>query len=160
MTRSLRLRLVLWILALLVPAAAGAGWLLVEVFGNRMLRDLDIALQEEVSTVAALLQKPESAVALPTLLEHIASETDLGLGKFIVVRDREQLIAEAPAGAAARLAERHGLDRTASAVIGPPHDPLTIVVGIPAAAAKGAAQRLTVLLAIGMPGLLLLLAVA
>lgn len=160
MTRSLRLRLVLWILALLVPVAAAAAWLLVEVFSNRLLRDLDIALQEEVSTVAALLEKPEGAVAMPTLLAHLASETDLGMGKFVVVRDREGIVAEAPPGAAARLQEHHALHRTAQAAIGPPDDPLTITVGVPTAASLRAPQRLTVLLAIGIPGLLLLLAVA
>ena len=52
-----------WILALLVPASLGAAWLLVQVFGNRLLHEIDVALGEEAKTVATLLAKPASADA-------------------------------------------------------------------------------------------------
>lgn len=157
MTRSLRLRLIVSILALLLPASAAAGWLLVQVFASRLLRDLDVALEEEATTVAALLQKPASAEVMSALLAGVAAETDIGVGKRIAVRRGDTVVGEAPPGAAAQLAGATDL-RTARAVAGPPDDRLTVVVGVPAAAALHATQRLTVLLAIGIPGGLLLIA--
>ena len=55
MRRSIRIRLIVWTLALLLPLCAGAGWLLIQVFGNRLLHDIDVAVQEEAETVAELL---------------------------------------------------------------------------------------------------------
>ena len=77
MTHTLRLRLILSMLALLVPTMVIAGWLLLEVFGNRLLRDLDVALEEEATTVAALLEDPASADSVAALVTRIADETDL-----------------------------------------------------------------------------------
>ncbi|MEO8602348.1 MAG: ATP-binding protein [bacterium] len=157
MRRSLRLRLIVWILALLVPAAAAAGWLLVQVFANRLLRDIDVALEEEATTAAALLVRPSSADATATLLAHLAGETDLGPGKRIVVRRGGAVIAEAPPGSAAVLASGDPVLRIATATAGSPAAPLTVLVGVPATDAQHATQRLILLLAVGIPAGVLLI---
>ena len=157
MTRSIRLRLIASILLVLLPVSAAAGWLLVQVFGDRLLRDLDVALDEEATTVAALLKKPTSADAMPVLVEHIAGETDLGVGKRIVVRRGDAVLAEAPPGADAYLRRRDPDLRVSSASTGPPGDELTVTVGVPATAALHATRRLRLLLLGGIPIALLLL---
>src|SRR6185369_11249670 len=85
MRGSLRVRLLVSVLALLLPAAAAAGVLLVQVFGDRLLRDLDVALEEEAATIAALVNRPSDAISIPALLGQISDETDLGAGKRVVV---------------------------------------------------------------------------
>ncbi|HSP99782.1 MAG TPA: ATP-binding protein [Candidatus Dormibacteraeota bacterium] len=157
MRHTLRLRLIVSILALLLPAAALAGWLLLEIFGNRLLRDLDVALEEETSTVAALLEDPQTPDGVAALVARIAAETDLGAGKQVAVFQGEHLVAEAPPGAAAAL---HGVDdlRVASAVTEPEDGGLTVTIGVPATAAVHATRRLRAMLLIGIPAGLLLLA--
>ncbi len=158
MKRSLRGRLVASILLFLLPTAVLAGWLLQEVFADRLLRDLDVALEEEASTLAALLEEPTGADALPSLVDRIAAETDLGVGKEIAVSRGGQVIAEAPPGAAARLRGSQNTFRLASAATVPSDSGLTVMVGVPATAAAHAARRLRALLLIGIPAALLLLA--
>ena len=55
MRRSIRVRLLVWMLAFLIPLSVAAGWLLIQMFGNRLLHDIDVALQEEAETIAELL---------------------------------------------------------------------------------------------------------
>ncbi|MBX3027963.1 HAMP domain-containing protein [bacterium] len=155
MRRPLRLRLVVSILALLLPGTVLAGWLLLRVFGDRLLRDLDVALAEEASTVAALIEQPLPPDGIAALVARIADETDLGVGKQVAVFAGTRLVAEAPAGAAARLAAPRAL-RVADAAAGA----LTVRIGVPATAASHATSRLRALLVFGVPATLLLLAVA
>lgn len=157
MTRSIRLRLIAWILALLLPLSAAAGWLLVEVFGNRLLRDIDVALEEEAETVAELLLQPSGPEA-SALLAQVAAETDLGTGKHIVVSRDGRVIGEAPReerplAPGAEQALRSAVHRAGAA-----DNELTVVISVPATQALHAKQRLTVLLAVGIPGGLLVVA--
>jgi HAMP domain-containing protein len=157
-THTLRLRLILSMLALLVPTVVIAGWLLLEVFGNRLLRDLDVALEEEATTVAALLADPASADNVAALVARIADETDLGPGKQVAVLQGERVVAEAPPGAAAAI-RRGGDLRIARGVTAPAEGGLTVAIGLPATAALHAYWRLRAILVIGVPlGLLLLVA--
>jgi len=156
-SHSLRLRLLISVLALLLPAAAAAGVLLAQLFANRLLRDLDVALEEEAATVAALLQRPATGDMME-LLEQIADETDLGVGKRIVVRRGNTVIGEVPSGSAAVLAAGGDSIRRATAVGGPAAAPLTVMVAVPATAALHATRRLELLLLIGVPASLVLLA--
>jgi signal transduction histidine kinase len=147
-----------WILALLLPLSAAAGWLLVQVFGNRLLRDIDVALEEEAATVAELLLRPSAPDAMAALLAQVAAETDVGTGKRIVVSRRGQVIGEAPPGAHAVPPDRDPTQRSAVYRAGPADDPLTVIVSVSAAQALHARQRLTLLLAIGIPCGLLVVA--
>jgi signal transduction histidine kinase len=160
MARSLRLRLIVWILAVLLPVSVAAGWLLVQVFGDRMLRDIDVALEEEAETVAAMLEQSASDNTMATVLAHVSGETDLGPGKRIVVRRGSRVIGAAPADAETVLtAPPQPALRTVRHESGPPENRLQIVIGVPATAALRATQRLTLLLAAGIPcGLVVLTA--
>lgn len=160
MRRSLRLRLIVGILAFVVPASAAAGWLLVRVFAERLVRDIDIALAEEAGTVAALLDEPRTGDMMETLLKHISSETDLGTGKQIVVRRGAIVLGEAPPGAAAFLTAHAATAdvRIGTAITGPADSPMAVQVAVPAAAAARATEQLSLLLAIGIPCVVLLLA--
>src|SRR5262249_13831846 len=158
MSRSLRLRLLISVMALLLPAAAAAGVLLAQVFGNRLLRALDVALDEEAATVAAVLQRPASDDMMAVVLDQIADETDLGAGKRIVVRRGATVIGEAPSGSAAVLAAADGSWRRATAVGGSADQPLTVEVAVPATAALHATRRLELMLLIGIPACLVVLA--
>lgn len=160
MRRSLRLRLIVWMIALLLPASAAAGWLLVRVFANRLVRDIDVALTEEAETVAALLAKPEGGVMMETLLQHISEELDLGPGKQVAVRRGATIIGESPPGAAAFLSSHTPTDdlRMVTRTAGPPDDPTTIQIGVPASTAVNLTRRLTFILIVGIPCTVLLLA--
>lgn len=151
MTSSVRVRLLISVLALLLPASVAAGVLLVEIFGNRMLRDLDVGLEEEATTIAALLDRPREAVTMSDVLDQIAAETDLGLGKSVLVRRGTTVIAQAPPGASDMLASADSNIRQASVEAGPRNDPLTVIVAVPATAAVLATRRLTLLLIVGIP---------
>jgi hypothetical protein len=156
MRGSLRVRLLVSVLALLLPAAAAAGVLLVQVFGDRLLRDLDVALEEEAATIAALVNRPSDAISIPALLGQISDETDLGAGKRVVVRRGQTVIGESPAGSAAVLDQADGTWRLGTAAAGPTAEPLTVVVAVPATAAMHATRRLRLLLAVGIrPALVL-----
>src|SRR5262249_54847921 len=94
MRRSIRLRLLPWILALLLPVSVAAGWLLVQVFADRLLRDIDVALEEEAETISALALNPSSDDALGALMTRVAAETNLGTPKHIVVSRGGRIIGE------------------------------------------------------------------
>lgn len=157
MRHSLRLRLIVSILALLLPATALAGWLLLQMFGDRLLRDLDVTLEEEASTVAQLLEHPNGPDSVAVLVERIAAETDIGVGKQVAVFDGQHVVAEAPPGAAATLRDTDDL-RVANAAAEPPDRGITVSVGVPATAALHATRRLRAMLLLGIPAALLLLA--
>lgn len=146
--RSLRVRLIVWIAALLLPLSAVAAWLLVQVFGGRLLADIDVALREEAETVAELLARPDGAGQMPALLSHLAAETDLGPGKAVVVENAGRVVGERPPGAAAALAAETGLSRRIARY---ESGDMTVTVAVGATAALRARQRLTTILAIGAP---------
>ena len=156
MRRSIRVRLLVWVLALLVPLSVLAGWLLVQAFGDRLLHDFDVALQEEAETVAELLATRASPGAVANLVAEIAGESDRGANKYIVVTRNGQVIAQAPHTAPEVL-------RSASPELrvlrydSPDHS-ITVSIAASAAAALRAKQRLTSLLLIGIPAMLALLA--
>jgi len=155
MRRSIRLRLLAWILALLLPVSVAAGWLLVQVFADRLLRDVDVGLEEEAETIAALALNPSSDDALAALMTRVAAETNLGTPKHIVVSRAGRVIGEAPPASAAPPAHTDGPMHTATYRAGPPDDPVTVVIRVPVGQALHAKARLTLLLALGIPGALL-----
>ena len=156
MRRSIRVRLLVWVLALLVPLSVFAGWLLVEAFGNRLLHEFDVALQEEAETVAELLATRASPDAVANLVAEIAGESDRGANKYIVVTRQGQVIAQAPRTAAEVL--RSASPELRVARYDTPDHSITVSIGASAAAALHAKQRLTSLLLIGIPAMLALLA--
>jgi two-component system OmpR family sensor kinase len=154
--RSIRVRLLVWVLALLVPLSVCAGWLLVEAFGNRLLHDFDVTLQEEAETIAELLATRASPDAVANLVAEIAGESDGGTDKYIVVTRQGQVIAQAPRTAAEVL---HSTNPGLRVVRYDSADhSISVSIGASAAAALHAKQRLTSLLLIGIPAMLALLA--
>jgi signal transduction histidine kinase len=154
MRRSIRTRLIVWVLALLLPLTAGAGWLLIQVFGNRLLHDIDVALVEEAETVGELLATPKSTDAVTNLLAQLAAEADWGPRKYITIRRDGQLIAEAPPNAHVVL--QSGRPSLRVAHYQSPDQSTTISIGVSVRAALHAQQRLRSLLAIGIPLILIL----
>lgn len=152
--RSMRTRMLVGIMALLLPLVAAAAWLLVQAFANALLRDIDVALDEEADTIAALLAGSYSKHQMRALLEHVASETDLGTPKYVAVSERGQLVEEWPAGAQARLQGGDEALRIVRYNVPGAEPPMTIALGVPAIAARAATQRLTSLIYIGVPLLL------
>jgi signal transduction histidine kinase len=151
---SVRLRVLAWVVALLLPLSLGAAWLLIQVFGNRLLHDIDVALEEEAETVSELLATPASPDAVGDLLAHIAGETGSGPHKYIVVTRGGQMIAEAPRGAQAVL---NSNDPQLRSVRYPsPDGAVVVAIGASAAAAVHAKQQLTSLLIVGIPLMLVL----
>jgi signal transduction histidine kinase len=153
---SIRVRLLVWVLALLVPLSVCAGWLLVEAFGNRLLHDFDVALQEEAETIAELLATRASPDAVANLVAEIAGESDRGANKYIVVIRQGQVIAQAPR-TAPEVLRSPDLKLRVVRYDSPDHS-ITVLIGASAAAAVRAKQRLTSLLLIGIPAMLALLA--
>ena len=96
MRHSIRARLLIWMLALLVPLSAVAGWLLIQMFGNRLLHDIDVALEEEAETIAELLGTPAEPAAIAGLLNRIAGEVEHGPHKYVTVTRAGQVIATVP----------------------------------------------------------------
>ena len=156
MSRSIRVRLMVWALAVLLPLWIGGGWLLLQVFGNRLLHDIDVVLQEEAETIAELLTTAASADAIQDLLMHIAAETAGGPHKYITVARGAQLIAAAPGDAPAVLARPDPALRVIR--YQSPDGAVTVAIGASAAAALHAKEQLTSLLVIGLPVVLVLLA--
>ena len=149
MRRSIRTRLLVSMLAVVVPLAAGSGWLLIQVFGNRLLHDLDVTLEEEAETIAELLATPARSEAVTELLEHIAGESEQSLPKYILVTRAGQVIAEVPHGAQTVLAS--GDPQLRIARYESRATSIAIQIGVSAAAALHAKQKLTSLLALGIP---------
>ncbi len=154
MRHSIRTRLTVWVLALLLPLCVAAGWLLIQVFGNRLLHDIDVGTQEEAETVAELLATATSPEAVPELLAQIVRETNWGPRKYVTVVRAGQLIAEAPAGA--RMVLQAGKPSLRIVRYQSPDQQVTVSIGVSAAAALHAQQRLRSLLAVGMPLILVL----
>ncbi len=153
MRHSLRLRLLVWTLALLLPLSVAAGWLLVRVFGGELLRDIDVALEEEAETLAEVLSGSVTENAAGDLLAAVAREPDLGGAKYVAAWRSGQLLGESPPGAAAVLAAPDAKLRSANAVSGR----VAVRVGVSAAAALHAQRRLTSMLGAGIPLVLLAL---
>ena len=154
MRRSIRIRLLVWTLALLLPLCAGAGWLLIQVFGKRLLHDIDVAVQEEAETVGELLAAPTSPEAVTNLLAQITKETDWGPRKYVVVTRSGELIAEAPPDAHVVL--QTGKPSLRIIRYQSPDGAVAVSIGVSAGAALHAQQRLRSLLAIGIPLVLVL----
>ena len=155
MQRSIRTRLIVWTLALLLPLCVGAGWLLIQVFGDRLLHDIDVAVEEEAETVAELLAASANPDAVTTLIAQLAAETDWGPRKYVTVTRGGHLLAEAPRGADAALQSHQPPLRIVR--YQSPDGSVTVSIGVPVgAAAVHARQRLQSLLAVGIPLILLL----
>jgi signal transduction histidine kinase len=146
---SIRTRLLIWMLALLVPVSAAAGWLLIQVFGNRLLHEIDVTLQEEAETVAELLATPATSDAITQLLDRIAGEAEHGPHKYITITRAGQVMAEVPRGA--QDVVRSGDPQLRIVRYHSPDQSLTVSIAVSAAAALHAKQRLTSMLAIGIP---------
>ena len=157
MKRSIRTRLVFWIVALLLPVSAGAAWLLVQLFGDRLLHDIDAAVEEEADTVAAALAGPGPSGAAADLASRIAAESDLPGSKYVLITRHGEVIGEAPAGSRRVLASDAPSLRAFRVQAGPAEDPVTVTIGVRATAALRAKHRLTLLLAIGTPLVLLIM---
>ena len=153
MRRSIRTRLVVWTLVLLLPLCAGAGWLLIQVFGNRLLHDVDVAVEEEAETVAELLAASSSPEAVTNLLSQLTAETDWGPRKYVTVMRGGQLVAEAPHDAHVVL--QSGQPSLRIVRYQSPDHTVTVSIGVPVGAALHAQQRLRSLLGVGMPLILL-----
>jgi len=151
MKRSIRLRILVVIALLLVPLSAAAAWLLVELFGNRLLHDVDVSLEEEAETLAQIIGKPGYRDVEADLLTHIAAESDLGHDKLVVVERDGQVAAEAPVGAAEVLATKPHLLRIARSQSGA----TTVFIGLPVRNALGAKRGLVALLAVVTPAIVL-----
>jgi signal transduction histidine kinase len=152
--RSIRFRLLAWLAAVLLPLSVAAGWLLIQVFGNRLLRDIDVTLREEAETVGELVATSASPEAVSRLIAEVAGDNDQGVHKYIVVTWHGEPVAAAPPDAltvqrsgdpALRIERYQSRDGT-----------VVVSVAAFAAAALHAKQRLTSLLAIGIPLMLAL----
>jgi signal transduction histidine kinase len=152
--RSIRIRLLLSVLALLIPLSIAAAWLLTRVFGDQLLRDIDVSLSEEAETIAELLETRAGPDTVGTLLTTIAGESGRGERKYITVVRDGSLIAEAPPGA--RAIVEAGSPHLRIVRYRAPHQPITVSIAMSAAAAEHAKQRLTSLLAAGVPLILVL----
>jgi heavy metal sensor kinase len=157
MTRSIRTRLLVWVLVLLVPLSIAAAWLLVQVFANRLLHDIDVALEEEAETVAAAVAAPESTATVADLLTRIAAETDLGPRKYIAVVRRGTLMDEAPPGAQKMLESRRPELRIVRYRSNGPQGAVVVSIGASISGALHAKRRLISVLTLGTPLALLLL---
>jgi signal transduction histidine kinase len=153
MTQSLRLRTVALLLAALLPIAIASGFALVELFGDRLLRDIDVALEEEADTLAALASGDSRGESLDPVVARVAAEADLGTPKYAIVRRGSEIVAESPEGAGEILSRRQRAVRVARARRGP----IEVTVGVNAHAAVRAKKRLTVLVSTGLPIVVLLI---
>jgi signal transduction histidine kinase len=101
--RSIRIRVLVSILAVIVPVIAASAWALARAFGDRIARDVDVALEEEAETLAGFVASGIQDESLRQLVVAIAAEKDLGAQKHVAVTRAGRPIAEAPAGSAALL---------------------------------------------------------
>jgi signal transduction histidine kinase len=152
MTKSIRLRTVALLLTVLFPIAILSGFALVELFGDRLLRDIDVALEEEADTLATLASGDAREQSLGPVVARIAAEPDLGTPKYASVRQGDDIVSESPAGAAEFLSRRRRGIRVARVRRGP----IEVTIGVDARAAVGVKKRLTVLVSTGLPIVVLL----
>jgi signal transduction histidine kinase len=152
MTKSLRLRTVALLLAALLPIAVVSGFALVELFGDRLLRDIDVALEEEADTLATLASGDSREESLGPVIARIVAETDLGTPKYASVRRAGGVVLESPKGAAEFLSRRRDGFRVARAQRGL----IEVTIGVNARPSVRAKKRLTVLVSTGLPILVLL----
>jgi len=159
--RSIRVRVLVSILAVVVPVLAASAWMLAQQFAHRLLRDIDVALREEADTVVGLVMAGISDDALHQLVATIAAEKDLGTPKQVAVARGGRTIAEAPPGAAALLTasdpERLRIARYRSSAA---DTPVEVVIAVAESTPLLAHRRLTWLLWVGTPIVSLLLAVS
>jgi signal transduction histidine kinase len=157
MRRSIRVRVLASLLAVVVPLLAASAWFLARAFEQRLLRDIDVALQEEAETIAGLMGAGLTEESLRLVVVAIAAESDLGTPKQVAVLRGERAIAEAPPGAARRLAEPaagfHVARYRSTAVA----EPVDVVIAVSASQPLLAHRRLTWLLWVGTPLVSLLL---
>jgi signal transduction histidine kinase len=154
--RSIRVRLLVCVFGLLLPLSAAAGWLSVQLFGNRLMHDIDVSLQEEAETIAELATVSSGPDAVARVLPHIAGDRDFGTKKYITVSRDGRLLVESPPGAQGVLRSaapdlrvvRYESDESAR--------PVTVTIAVSAAAATHAQRRLRSPLTIGGPLLALL----
>lgn len=153
MKKSIRIRVVAAVLAVVLPLAIASGVMLVRAFGERLLREIDMSLEEEAETIAGLATTDPRLPSLAAAVRDIAVEKDFG-ARYIVVTRAGRVLAEEPAGAASHLGSspepRLRIVRFHSAAA-------DVAIGIDAAVAVREKQRLTWLVASGLPVVLLLL---
>ncbi len=152
MTRSIRLRTVALLLTVLFPIAILSGFALVELFGDRLLRDIDVALEEEAETLATLASGDSREESLGPVVARIVAEPDLGRPKYASVRRADEIVSESPTGATEFLSRRQRGIRVARARRGP----IEVTIGVDARAAVLVKKRLTVLVSTGLPIVVLL----
>jgi signal transduction histidine kinase len=153
-TRSIRARLLLWVLVVVVPLTTAAGWLLTEMFAQRLTRDIDVALQEEAETIGEVMATPPSPAALQELLQHVSGANEFGARKYVVVRRDGQVLAASPASAPEVLS---AASRGLRVIRYNPSLPgVTVAIGVYDGGAVRATQRLRSLVAVGVPVLILL----
>jgi two-component system OmpR family sensor kinase len=156
MRRSIRLRLLIWVLVILVPAIAGAGWLLLQTFGQRLQRDTNVALREEAETIAELMATERGSEALTGLVAHVAGDPGPEARKYVAVMREHELLAEAPEGAHQLLetagARLHVVRHRNSAT------GVAVTIGVAQAQSQLARRRLRSLLFAGVPLLIALAA--
>jgi len=154
MTNSIRLRTVALLLTVLLPIAVASGFALVELFGNRLLHDIDVALEEEAETLATLASGDSRVESLGPVVARIVAEPDLGSPKYATVRRGNEIVSEIPKGAAEFVSHhQHGI-RVASVRRGT----LAVTMAVDARAAVQVKKRLTVLVLTGLPIVVLLVA--
>ena len=156
MNRSIRVRVLISILAVVVPVLAASAWFLARAFEYRLLRDIDVALHEEAETVVGLVAAGISDESLRQLVVVIAAESDLGTPKYVAVTRRGETIAEAPAGAA-QLLTSPDAGRFRIARYSDPGEPVEVVIAVAESPPLLAHRRLTWLLWVGTPLVSLLL---
>jgi signal transduction histidine kinase len=153
MTKSIRLRTVALLLTVLFPIALLSGFALVELFGDRLLRDIDVALEEEADTLVALASGDSREQSLGPVVGRIVAEPDLGTPKYASVRQGDEIVSESPTGAAEFLSRRRPGVRVARVRRGP----IEVTIGVDAHAAVRAKKRLTLLVSTGLPIVVLLI---
>lgn len=158
MKRSIRIRALVSILAVVVPVIAGSAWLLSRTFGERLARDIDVALEEEAETLGGLVAAGVGDESLRHLVVAVAAESDLGTQKHVAVTRGGRAIAEAPAGAVDALARAApGSFRTARYGASVGGEPVEVVIAVSGSRPLLAHRRLAWLLWVGAPLLSLLL---
>jgi signal transduction histidine kinase len=156
--RSIRVRVLISILAAVVPVLAASAWFLARAFEYRLLRDIDVALHEEAETVVGLVAAGISDESLRQLIVVIAAENDLGTPKYVAVMRRGRTLAEAPADAARLLASANpGRFRIARFQAADADEPVEVVIAVAESPPLLAHRRLTWLLWVGTPVVSLLL---